>query len=483
MSRLRWWAVVPFVTSLVIAAWEITRPGIPSAYDSGVYLNAAYQFVAGWWPYRDFAFVQPPGIVLLISPAAVVAHLFSGTAGVLAARATAALANAGAVALVSYIFRRRPGVALVSSLLVAVGPWAVSAADQVKLEPFLAFFVTAALAALDPDRPDDDAEVSTRRLAVAAVALGAGVSVKLWAVIPMAAIAWVLWWPRRDSWRGRLRRPLAIFFGTLIVVDGPFVLAAPVTTFVREVVLDQITRNTPGRIGTSVRLDFLAGFPHQPTAPVGDAFAVAFVMVVTASVAAVWRRGGTLGRVWSLTAWLAVVAVLTPSEFYPYYAYFVDLFVAPTVVMAVAPLLSTRVVRLCVAGLCVAGLATVTARVYGGQSPNAGAADAALIERIVPRGACVVYDLSILALLANRAQRPSPACPLVVDPYGMDMTTPRDVAAARWEGIFSRVDYAVFGPLRATNVPWTTALESWFLARFWLVSSRHGMVYVYEREH
>ena len=39
-------------------------------YDDGVYLGAAIRFVSGVLPYRDFVFVQPPGIVVLMSPVA-----------------------------------------------------------------------------------------------------------------------------------------------------------------------------------------------------------------------------------------------------------------------------------------------------------------------------------------------------------------------------------------------------------------------------
>jgi hypothetical protein len=37
-------------------------------YDDGVYMGVAVLFVHGTIPYRDYVLVQPPGIVVLVSP-------------------------------------------------------------------------------------------------------------------------------------------------------------------------------------------------------------------------------------------------------------------------------------------------------------------------------------------------------------------------------------------------------------------------------
>src|ERR1035441_6668169 len=58
------------LVAAAVAALELTRPGqLPgTSYDTGVYLGAAIRLVHGSVAYRDFAFVQPPGLVLLLSP-------------------------------------------------------------------------------------------------------------------------------------------------------------------------------------------------------------------------------------------------------------------------------------------------------------------------------------------------------------------------------------------------------------------------------
>jgi alpha-1,2-mannosyltransferase len=51
-------------TVLAVRLFTLTRPGFltgVSEYDDGVYLGAAIRLTQGAVPYRDFAFVQPPG--------------------------------------------------------------------------------------------------------------------------------------------------------------------------------------------------------------------------------------------------------------------------------------------------------------------------------------------------------------------------------------------------------------------------------------
>ncbi len=43
-------------------------------YDDGTYFGSALRLVTGVLPYRDFVTVQPPGITLLLAPAALVAR-------------------------------------------------------------------------------------------------------------------------------------------------------------------------------------------------------------------------------------------------------------------------------------------------------------------------------------------------------------------------------------------------------------------------
>ncbi len=59
--------------ALAILSYQLGLPNVlfglhgynGDGYDDGVYLGAAIRFVNGVLPYRDFALLHPPGIVLL----------------------------------------------------------------------------------------------------------------------------------------------------------------------------------------------------------------------------------------------------------------------------------------------------------------------------------------------------------------------------------------------------------------------------------
>jgi hypothetical protein len=58
---------------LVLRLWQLSRPGYlfgVTEYDDGPYFGSAVRLVDGALPYRDFVLVQPPGIPLLMVPAA-----------------------------------------------------------------------------------------------------------------------------------------------------------------------------------------------------------------------------------------------------------------------------------------------------------------------------------------------------------------------------------------------------------------------------
>ena len=78
--------LVIIITTLVAFGlrfyYQSTRPGFlvgVTEYDDGPYFGSAVRLVHGSMPYRDFVLVQPPGITLLMSPAALLSYLV-GTA-------------------------------------------------------------------------------------------------------------------------------------------------------------------------------------------------------------------------------------------------------------------------------------------------------------------------------------------------------------------------------------------------------------------
>jgi alpha-1,2-mannosyltransferase len=59
------------IPALAIRLFTLTRPGFltqSTNYDDGACPGAAIRLTQGVLPYKDFALVQPPGIVLLMAP-------------------------------------------------------------------------------------------------------------------------------------------------------------------------------------------------------------------------------------------------------------------------------------------------------------------------------------------------------------------------------------------------------------------------------
>ena len=68
-------------------------------YDDGVYFGSALRLVQGAAPYRDFVFAQPPGITLLLTPAALLAKVTGTAWGMAVARILTVLASTAVVVL------------------------------------------------------------------------------------------------------------------------------------------------------------------------------------------------------------------------------------------------------------------------------------------------------------------------------------------------------------------------------------------------
>src|ERR1700691_2198007 len=80
--------------SLGLSLWQLSVPGFLGLYDSGVYFTASFHLVTGTLPYRDFTFVQPPGILLLISPVTLLSRVIGSHDGYTVARVVSALVTA-----------------------------------------------------------------------------------------------------------------------------------------------------------------------------------------------------------------------------------------------------------------------------------------------------------------------------------------------------------------------------------------------------
>src|SRR5262249_56995357 len=83
------------LVALVLRGYLLLRPGVLTVtqYDDGPYFGSAVRLVHGVLPYRDYAFVQPPGITVLTSPVALLTYLTGTAWGLCLARILTVLAG------------------------------------------------------------------------------------------------------------------------------------------------------------------------------------------------------------------------------------------------------------------------------------------------------------------------------------------------------------------------------------------------------
>ena len=133
--------LVSTLLALGVRVFTLTRPGFltqSTEYDDGGYLGAAIRMSQGILPYRDFAFVQPPGILLLMAPAALLSRWTSTVAGLGLARLLTVAASTACIPLAGRLVRHRG--ALVTALtcgFLAIYPPDIATAHTLLLEPWM----------------------------------------------------------------------------------------------------------------------------------------------------------------------------------------------------------------------------------------------------------------------------------------------------------------------------------------------------------
>lgn len=231
-------------------------------YDDGVYLGGAISLISGVVPYHGFAFVQPPGILLLMVPAALLAKVSAATTAMAAARLLTALASAACVTLAGCLVRHRGAlVTLVACGVLAVYPDDIMAAHTLLLEPWMNLLVLAgACLAFRSGRL-----ASPPRLLWAGAAFGLAGAVKYWAVLPALALLAVCLLARPGGEGDGQRAARAVRFAGGVVTGfavpvAPFAAPWP-GLFVRSTLLDQVLK---GLIGAGIAA---ARAPHRARRP------------------------------------------------------------------------------------------------------------------------------------------------------------------------------------------------------------------------
>jgi hypothetical protein len=466
--------------------WQLSVPEQLSFYDSGVYLAAAVHLVSGVLPYRDFTFVQPPGLLYLLSPLALYSRVFGTHDGLTLARLLMSAVAATDCAFAALLVRPHGRVAMaVAGTAVAVSPVTLLVSSAVKLEPPCLFFVLGgALLVLGRGQV---AALSRRRAAWAGVVLGVAGLVKLWAFFPFVAIVAVV------ALRAR-NRVLALVLGAgaaFLAGVAPFLIVAP-SPFIRGVFIEQLGRRANAAdSGTLLwRLRAMTGYLNTLIAPSGRTAVIAFAIFAVLVVVAYRRwRQLTDGDLLVLGCAIAVVVMLlTSPETYSYYDYFAQPFLFALAVIALwrvgssllrrvpAPRVSAPTRRFVVSAglsclvLVVGSMVLYTTSFYSAYAYVYGYygrwMDA--VTRVVPKGACVVYNEVAYGIYANRFLSSDPNCPTVVDVYGewmgngYQLVAPPRSFSTQWQRYFAHAQYAVFSAGKPGDIPWDPALNRWF---------------------
>lgn len=323
--------------SLSISLWQLTIPSFLSFYDSGVYFAGAIHLVSGVLPYRNFVFVQPPGILLILSPLALLSRYVGSHDGFILARALSALVTALNVGMLAWLVRRRGrGAMLIAGFTLALLPVASFVSSSVKLEPYCIFFVLLGSSVIFANDPTKD-QLTNRRLVIGGLLFGVAGLIKLWAFFPFIALVVCL----LPSCRRRTLILLGTAGGAFIVPSLPFLVMAP-KNFISEVLIEQLTRkaHVGDTLGIMGRLAGMTGFGSTTIAPSTATTVVIYLGLLCAIAIGYARRMNfeVIDLFLLLTAAITAAGILLAAEWYPYYGYFPAPFLLGLVAVSLARL-------------------------------------------------------------------------------------------------------------------------------------------------
>jgi hypothetical protein len=519
-ARLRaYWLTPPGVTVILatvvafaVRLFILTRPGLLTGiteYDDGVYLGAAIRLTQGALPYRDFAMVQPPGILLLMAPVALVGRVLSTAAALGIVRVLTVCASTACVPLAGNLMRYRGVVATaVTCGFLAVYPADAWSAHTLLLEPWMNLCCLLAVnAAFSHGRL-----AGPGRLAWAGVAFGFAITVKFWAAAPAAALLAECLITRRQR-PGRARACVAGLAVGFAVPIAPFALAAP-AAFVRSTLLDQASRvgtympmslrladvtglvdvfDTSGRLSLASAGHSLALGSPTPTAGAAVGWLpFAAIGMLTAALGVgycwPWRRPSQLEWFALAVAVLAATAILAYSAFFYHYPAFVAPWLALALGGAAACLTDRASIRRAVIALTAAATLAVAA-VQVHELRPLSVPEAGQIGRLIPPGACVVTDQISDLISADRFDIPR-GCPDIIDSLATTLVLSHGVSVqagagrsaavvGAWQSILGRAKYVLLAPDSARRIP----LSAWFQENFAPVSAyQRGVGQLFERK-
>ncbi len=417
--------------ALGLRIYQLARPNYlsgPTQYDDGADFGSALRLLEGSLPYRDFVFVQPPGIALLLSPVALLAKAIGTDGGLVVARILTVCASATGVLLLGRLVRHRgPLATTLACGILAVSPDGILDAGTVFLEPWL---VLACLIGASVMFEGDELTSSRSRLALGGIAFGVAGTIKVWAILPVLVLVWLVW---RVGGRRSITAYVSGVAGGFVVLVIPFFVMAP-NAFFNDVVVAQLSRADVARVPLLMRLASLSGitgFLQFPQLSAGEAkvilatVAIAGLLLVWVALTAVRRPRSmpTLDRFAIGTVVVVLLALLWPPDYYPHYAGFFAPLLGLAVGLAAAGLVSAlapaSVRRLTiVAAVGIGVMAGVRLEYEAGLGKPTMTA---WVDQLVRPGSCVLTDDAALTIAADRFISSDPGCSKMVDAFGTSL--------------------------------------------------------------
>jgi hypothetical protein len=488
--------------ALALRLYQLSGPGYMfgvTEYDDGSYFGSAIHLVNGILPYRDFVFVQPPGITLLMTPIALLAKGIGTAGGMAVARVLTTLASAAGVLLAGLLVRHRGTAAtIIAGGILAVYPDSISTARTVLLEPWLALFCLAgAVAMFNRDRITD----SRRRLILGGILFGFAGAIEAWAIAP-ALVVLALTLPRV---RHLLTGVAGMAIGFLVPVV-PFAALDP-SSFFRDLVVAQAgPRKGAIYVPVWYRFKEMTGLSDiQVSHALEAGLVLLIIVVVAAGLAAPWLRDRrpppALDWFPAATAGLIAAAFMLPDVFYFHFVAFLAPFIALAVGLALSRLLEAVRPVMDRGGVGPAlrwwagGLAAVVILVFGYSEASAIyrdqhgrlALDAAArvdivqyAKRVIPPGTCVLTDQVSYTIAADRFVTSVPGCSTMDDGTGADLALSHGLKPSTgankvpavvnmWRDAFEHAQYVLLSGGNVKRVAWNASLQAYFSDNFRLI--------------
>jgi hypothetical protein len=189
---------------------------------------------------------------------------------------------------------------------------------------------------------------------------------------------------------------------------------------------------------------------------------------------------------------VAFAILMIPGEFPYHYPDFLSPFAAVTYGLA-AGTLAERFARRTVtqgilAALVTVALVAVLVNDIPLLKPLRATTYGSILDQFIPPGACVVTDYTPVTISGNRYISTDPSCPVIVDPFGVDLTLdngntpvspgpPTAAVVSFWRTAFERAEFIVLTPTAYARIPLVPSLKRYFHANFTRVGSAGVTVY------